>query len=300
MSNTRKRGLHEFFISTEPENVNETAREATGPIIEYFPDSEAEHRTSVQTTIPVTTIPVTICTLTGARHQIQVDPSNLLKCTAELAQFPCVIPSGNTKHHQRIQAELRDNTIAGRLASNLLSTQPWTVEFVWAIVHEYLRFLELKMEEDKQNVIRLSPSPLIDQVWHAHILDTQHYAADCHQMYATHFPRKVSQMVHHSPLGMLDGEKVLQERREAAKKAYQLRFGTTPSEDYWGAKAEPEINYHTCTCLNCVAALRMKTGPRQIQMIFRGKRIGPGMRFSDLQVPLEHMVFQVLPLLTGC
>jgi hypothetical protein len=293
MSLKRKR-----VIVDEPDDIGQAVNEATEPYIEYIDDSEEERKKAAPKAIPVT-----ILTLTGKKHEMFIDPSNLLKCTPEVGYVPCVILSGDSAHHRRIQSELRDNSIAGRLANLLVNAKAWTIEFVWAIIHEYLRFLELKMEEnprDQQNVIRLSPPPLIEEVWHLHILDTQHYAADCHQMYATHFPRKVSQMVHHSPLGILDDEKVLQERREAAKKAYQLRFGTTPDEAYWGTEARPEINYRECHCLNCAAALQIGSEPYQMRMIFRGRGITAGMKFSDLQVPLEDMVFRVVLKLKGC
>jgi hypothetical protein len=246
------------------------------------------------------TVPFTVCTLTGRNYKMRIEPSVLLKCNTGTGYVSCIIPSGKSEHHERIKSELRDGTIAGRVANIVMRIKPWTVEFVWAIVHEYIRFLELKMEEPNPEVSRISPSPLIDEVWHLHILDTRNYAADCHQMHAEHFPRKAGQFIHHSPLGMFDNKKVLKQRREAAKKAYQLRFGTRPDEAYWGADAAPDLNYCACSCLNCAIAREIGTDPRQQRVLFRRMKILPGMTFADLHGPLENMVFHVVLKLAGC
>lgn len=42
----------------------------------------------------------------------------------------------------------------------------------------YQKFLELKIALKDFNAQRLSPSSAIDQVWHLHILDTEHYESD--------------------------------------------------------------------------------------------------------------------------
>ena len=45
---------------------------------------------------------------------------------------------------------------------------------------EYRRFLTLKVENPE---VTLTPTPLMDLFWHAHILDTMSYARDCEEIF---------------------------------------------------------------------------------------------------------------------
>ena len=53
---------------------------------------------------------------------------------------------------------------------------------------EYRRFLTLKAENPG---VRLTPTPLMDLFWHAHILDTMSYAEDCEEI--------LGRFMHHVP-----------------------------------------------------------------------------------------------------
>ena len=53
---------------------------------------------------------------------------------------------------------------------------------------EYRRFLTLKAENPG---VRLTPTPLMDLFWHAHILDTMSYAEDCEEI--------LGRFLHHVP-----------------------------------------------------------------------------------------------------
>ena len=53
---------------------------------------------------------------------------------------------------------------------------------------EYRRFLTLKAENPE---ITLTPTPLMDLFWHAHILDTMSYAKDCEEI--------LGRFMHHVP-----------------------------------------------------------------------------------------------------
>lgn len=56
----------------------------------------------------------------------------------------------------------------------------------------YRQFLYLISESDRlQLKLKLIPTKIIDEVWHAHILHTQKYAEDCRQA--------LGYFVHHSP-----------------------------------------------------------------------------------------------------
>jgi hypothetical protein len=55
-------------------------------------------------------------------------------------------------------------------------------------LEEYKRFLSLKQTNPG---VSLSPSELMDAVWHIHILDTKMYAKDCQEIFG--------RFLHHSP-----------------------------------------------------------------------------------------------------
>ncbi|EGG23760.1 hypothetical protein DFA_05895 [Cavenderia fasciculata] len=56
------------------------------------------------------------------------------------------------------------------------------------LVKEYLKFITLKVLDQDWDATKLSPSPLIDQMWHIHILETKSYQDMCN---------KFGRMIHH-------------------------------------------------------------------------------------------------------
>ena len=55
-------------------------------------------------------------------------------------------------------------------------------------VHQYRRFLSLKLRHPKANLV---PTDDIDLIWHTHILDTENYALDCQKLFGSflhHYP----------------------------------------------------------------------------------------------------------------
>jgi hypothetical protein len=59
---------------------------------------------------------------------------------------------------------------------------------VWTTIFEYKRFLTMKKYYPKMEV---APSPLVDEVWHMHILDTRQYMKDCDNLFGFY--------LHHAP-----------------------------------------------------------------------------------------------------
>ena len=106
-----------------------------------------------------------------------------------------------------------------------------SAEYAQVLVGEYLDFLELKAAVHDwapslydNHGCMLSPPPIIDEVWHLHVLDTQRYAPDCTKLFG--------QMIHHDP----DGARVdrrndriwKRARIERTVAAYKSRFGRSP------------------------------------------------------------------------
>ena len=67
----------------------------------------------------------------------------------------------------------------GQLASRLERKLGISTDEAWDRVDAYRQFLALKAASFDVDATKLSPPPLIDRVWHEHVLDTKHYAPPC-------------------------------------------------------------------------------------------------------------------------
>ncbi|WP_254700217.1 hypothetical protein [Trinickia violacea] len=70
----------------------------------------------------------------------------------------------------------------------------WTAEALAHAEEGYRRFLKLAAKYPQMPVV---PSEAVDDFWHAHILDTQRYAADCERIFGG--------VLHHNPYVGIDG-----------------------------------------------------------------------------------------------
>ena len=95
------------------------------------------------------------------------------------------------------------------------------------LIEEYKKFLCIKVfSKDIDLPYRCSPSAVIDQVWHAHILETESYISTCETLGVNY--------IHHSSKHASDPEWEKEARREVTKTTYKLLYRTSPPEDYWG------------------------------------------------------------------
>jgi hypothetical protein len=91
----------------------------------------------------------------------------------------------------------------------------WTAEHVDRIELGYKRFLALLAMHPGQ---QLAPTRDIDKFWHAHILDTRKYAADCELIFGG--------FLHHNPyLGMRGDEDRLDQAAQALHSLFESDFG---------------------------------------------------------------------------
>lgn len=83
--------------------------------------------------------------------------------------------------------------------------------------HLYRRYLALKIVYPEK-VLR--PTPLIDDFWHQHILDTEAYTSDCRRLFGRY--------VHHYPYGgLIDDVLVIalgEALKEETRKLFQKHF----------------------------------------------------------------------------
>lgn len=85
---------------------------------------------------------------------------------------------------------------------------------------EYKRFLALKYFYPKETLV---PNKLVDEFWHAHILDTNNYQIDCMKIFGA--------FLHHYPyFGIYDevDQKNLETTFKRTKELYQIWFGAYP------------------------------------------------------------------------
>jgi len=94
-------------------------------------------------------------------------------------------------------------------------TQPQAIE-------EFRRWVQLKVEARDVDATELSPTPLIDYMWHAAILDTQFY---------TKLQSQIGMLLHHRPASTTPTPAELaasEQRRQTLRQAYYARFGSLP------------------------------------------------------------------------
>jgi hypothetical protein len=91
----------------------------------------------------------------------------------------------------------------------------WTSEHADRIELAYRRFLGMRA---KYPHLQMAPTRDLDSFWHAHILDTRKYAADCERIFG--------EFVHHYPyLGLMGDRDKLQEAADTLRDLFRSEFG---------------------------------------------------------------------------
>ena len=110
----------------------------------------------------------------------------------------------------------------------------WSEARAVAAERDYRRYLKLLAKYPEET---LAPTPDIDEFWHAHILDTRKYAADCAQAFG--------EFVHHYPyLGLGDetDRAAQQQAADALHALYEREFGEpirAAAESSFCARSQP-------------------------------------------------------------
>ena len=110
-----------------------------------------------------------------------------------------------------------DDTTQGAtpLVSRCMKRHGWNETEAKRILKGYKQFLWLKKEYNDWDATLLSPSVLVDRMWHEHILDVQNY---CHDMMLL-----CGRLVGHNPDGMCE-EDERSKRRENTKERLETHF----------------------------------------------------------------------------
>ena len=105
-----------------------------------------------------------------------------------------------------------DTTTQGAtpLVSRCMKRYSWSEKMAKRVLKGYKQFLWLKLVYDDWDATLLSPSTLIDQMWHEHILDVQNY---CHDMMLL-----CGRLVGHNPNGMYEEDEKSTRRKNTKEK----------------------------------------------------------------------------------
>lgn len=134
---------------------------------------------------------------------------------------------------QAVSAFVFDDPAASLCFSRRLQREQfgWSREFTLRAINEYRRFFYLMATSDSE----ITPSEVVDQVWHLHLVYTRGYQELC--------AAAESGFIHHGPTrgGRSEGVRFV-DQYEATLARYREVFGEPPPADIWPATAERFAN----------------------------------------------------------
>ena len=114
----------------------------------------------------------------------------------------------------------------------------WTSEFADKGIQGYCLFMKFKLQQEDWNASILSPSLVVDQVWHQHILDALHYYQACTKYTDGH-------VIGHDPDGGLD-QAARAKRVESTKICLKLVFRNNVDAEVWSFEEGSTENTFGC------------------------------------------------------
>jgi hypothetical protein len=109
-----------------------------------------------------------------------------------------------------------------RLAFLLGQNEHWTDEYAMNAVEEYRRFVYLARVADG----KVTPSEIVDRVWHAHITDSGDYVDGfCRALFG--------EILHHEPATGPADRPRHEAQFAATRTLYEAEFGEVPPPDFW-------------------------------------------------------------------
>jgi hypothetical protein len=138
-----------------------------------------------------------------------------------------------------------------RARAQLIKWHPvWSGDKVDGALTEYRRFLAIGVAHGQAYLV---PPPVIDEVWHAHILDTVNYMRDTTNLFGTY--------LHHTTSEQPQGEGTAEyDTFLKAGKLYAEMFDTPQREEFWGAP-NSSLNMHSTSSTASISGIRKKIRP---------------------------------------
>eukprot|EP01117_Protostelium_nocturnum_P001064 TRINITY_DN11389_c0_g1_i1.p1 TRINITY_DN11389_c0_g1~~TRINITY_DN11389_c0_g1_i1.p1 ORF type:complete len:219 (-),score=92.85 TRINITY_DN11389_c0_g1_i1:66-722(-) len=100
------------------------------------------------------------------------------------------------------------------------------------IQREYARFLWMKIQRKDINACLLSPSPIIDSIWHLHVLDTLSYS---------NFQQRFAVEIHHNPFKSIDAKEEKEQRKRETQRFYAESFGEEMPTSVWDYEEDADV-----------------------------------------------------------
>ena len=181
---------------------------------------------------------ITVRTPSNILINLLVSSNTLLRC------------GGTFRGSQSNDDRISTYTFEEFLVNEMIQSHSWDRRFAIIAVGEYTRFLELKITETDYNGKHFSPSLIIDEIWHTHILNTAKYEKNCKEIHDEVANDREFQFIHHSTERARDPAEVIANRREHFLVHYQQKYNTTPPVDVWKNTTNKSINQ---SCKHCIA-----------------------------------------------
>ena len=143
-------------------------------------------------------------------------------------------------------------------------------EYLWdeakcrRVLNAYRQFLELKKTFEDWDATILSPSQVVDQMWHQHLLDVTNY---CHDTILL-----CGHVVGHNPDGALDGP-AKAARTKTTRDALFENFGSDYNKEMWLTPTELHEEERIDSKIPITLLLRDKTGKKQLFKIKRHQKL---------------------------
>ena len=143
-------------------------------------------------------------------------------------------------------------------------------EYLWdeakcrRVLNAYRQFLELKKILEDWDATILSPSQVVDQMWHQHLLDVTNY---CHDTILL-----CGHVVGHNPDGALDGP-AKAARTKTTRDALFENFGSDYNKEMWLTPTELHEEERIDSKIPIELILRDKTGKKQLFKLNRHQKL---------------------------